>query len=71
MLDIIVRMILVECNDATFKGRLNYLLWKKVMRLRSLESVDRPNFESKEDTLIDLINYAAIYLSYLKRDKHE
>jgi hypothetical protein len=46
-------------------------IWKKVLRLRSLESCDKPNFESKEDTLIDLINYAAIYLSYLKRHSND
>lgn len=58
-------------------------IWKKVLRLRSLLSKTtsdipfnfncsrKPIFESKEDTLIDLINYAAIYYSYLKRHQDD
>lgn len=44
-------------------------LHKKLLRLRSLETQTNPNFESKEDTLLDLMNYAAIYYSYLENHK--
>jgi hypothetical protein len=43
------------------------MLFVKVMRLKSLINKNgRPNFDSKLDTVIDLINYAVFYAEYLQ-----
>ncbi len=47
------------------------MLHLKVTRLRSLLNVEEPNFDSRKDTLIDLINYAVFYLSYLQNAEGE
>lgn len=43
------------------------MLHVKAMRLVSLASTNQePNFESVQDTVIDMINYAVFYLDYLE-----
>jgi len=43
------------------------MMFIKVMRLKSLISkTGAPNFDSKLDTVIDLINYAVFYAEYLQ-----
>jgi hypothetical protein len=41
----------------------------KVLRLISLAEGKTPNFESIEDTVLDLANYAVFYLNYLEKQK--
>lgn len=43
------------------------MLHVKLMRLRSLAENAEPNFESVEDTVLDLINYAVFYLQFLRK----
>jgi hypothetical protein len=44
------------------------MMFVKVLRLKSLISKDGPaNFDSKLDTVIDLINYAVFYAEYLQK----
>ena len=44
-----------------------HMLWTKMLRIRSLaENPDTPNFESLQDSVIDLINYASMYGAYLE-----
>jgi hypothetical protein len=44
------------------------MLHIKTARLVALTSSNRPaNFESRKDTVVDLINYAVFYLDYLNR----
>ena len=45
------------------------MLWTKMLRIRSVAEQDNPNFESVEDSLIDMINYAAMYAAYLRKQK--
>jgi hypothetical protein len=46
------------------------MVWTKVMRIKSLIDSDRPtNFESLEDSLKDLANYSAIWVSELEKRK--
>ena len=46
------------------------MLFIKVMRLKSLINKDsKPNFDSKLDTIVDLINYAVFYLEYLQNQE--
>ena len=46
-----------------------HMIHTKYLRLRSVVETDRPNFESAEDTLIDMINYCAMYAAYLENKK--
>lgn len=48
-----------------------HMLWTKMLRLRSVLEQDNPNFESAEDTLLDMINYAAMMAAYLENKKNE
>ena len=41
----------------------------KVLRLISLAEGKTPNFESMQDTVLDLINYAVFYLDYLEKQR--
>jgi hypothetical protein len=41
----------------------------KVERLRQLISGTEPNFESIEDTILDLANYAALWLGYRREEE--
>lgn len=43
------------------------IMWGKMLRMKSLmESGADPNFESLEDSAIDLINYSSFYVSWLR-----
>ena len=48
-----------------------HMLWTKMLRLRSVLEQDNPNFESAEDTLLDMINYAAMMAAYLENKNGE
>ena len=41
-----------------------HMMWTKMLRIRSVAEQENPNFESLEDSLIDMINYAAMYAAY-------
>lgn len=46
------------------------MLHVKALRLVALaQNEAQPNFESVEDTLYDMINYAVFYLDHLKRER--
>jgi len=50
-----------------------HMLWTKMLRLRSVlerEGKEEINFESAEDTLIDMINYSAMFAAYLENKKN-
>jgi hypothetical protein len=47
-----------------------HMLWIKMLRIRNVvESGGEVNFESAEDSLIDLINYSAMYAAHIKNRK--
>lgn len=46
-----------------------HMLWTKMLRLRSVIEQEDTNFESAEDTLLDMINYAAMMAAYLENRK--
>lgn len=58
----------VQLTDYFPFGDLSYIqmLHVKILRLRSLQEKGSANFESKLDTVHDLINYAVFYAEYLK-----
>lgn len=63
--------------DLGLNGNMVHL-WDKVRRYRNLVekrmtvgSADKPNFESIEDTLKDIIGYAVIGLHILKSEEEE
>lgn len=60
--------------DLGINGNMVHL-WDKVRRYRSLvekqQNNTKPNFESIEDTLKDIMGYAAIGLIILKNDENE
>ena len=45
-----------------------HMMWTKMLRIRSVAEQENTNFESLEDSLLDMINYSAMYIAYL-RDK--
>ena len=49
----------------------NHMIWTKVLRLRSVTERENAevNFESAEDTLVDLINYCAMYAAWMENQK--
>ena len=49
-----------------------HMLWTKMLRLRSVVERDdnEVNFESAEDTLVDMINYAAMYAAWMENEKN-
>lgn len=54
-------------------GDISYMhmIHTKYLRMRSIMENDNPNFESLEDTLIDMINYCAMYCAYLENKNHD
>lgn len=50
--------------DVTVDQVFRVMLGIKLARLKELKKGKTPNFESIEDTIIDLANYACIYASY-------
>ena len=61
----------VKPDDYFLYGRKSYLqmVHLKTTRLKSLMETEKVNYESLEDTLIDLINYAALWASKERGDK--
>ena len=45
-----------------------HMMWTKMLRIRSVAEKSDVNFESLEDSLLDMINYSAMYIAFL-RDK--
>ena len=45
-----------------------HMMWTKMLRIRSVAEQENTNFESLEDSLLDMINYSAMYIAFL-RDK--
>ena len=43
-----------------------HMIHTKYLRMRNIMDTEQVNFESLEDTLIDMINYCAMYAAYLK-----
>ena len=44
-----------------------HMMWTKMLRIRSVaEDRKEVNFESLEDSLLDMINYSAMYIAYLR-----
>ena len=48
-----------------------HMIHTKYLRLRSVIETNNPNFESAEDTLVDMINYCAMYAAYLENKNHD
>ena len=48
-----------------------HMIHTKYLRMRNIMEVDDVNFESLEDTLIDMINYCAMYAAYLENRNAE
>ena len=45
-----------------------HMMWTKMLRIRSVAEKSDVNFESLEDSLLDMINYSAMFIAFL-RDK--
>lgn len=52
-------------------GDLSFLhmIHTKYLRIRSVAEQESTNFESLEDSLIDMINYCAMYAAWCKNNK--
>lgn len=60
----------IKRDDYAIFGRQSHMqaVWTKVLRLRSLMDNPTPNFESLNDTLMDLANYSAIWCDWENRN---
>ena len=47
-----------------------HMIHTKYLRMRSVMDQNNPNFESLEDTLIDMINYCAMYAAWLENERN-
>ena len=49
-------------------GKTSYIhmMWTKMLRIRNVAEKDDVNFESLSDSLVDMINYAAMFAAYLE-----
>ncbi len=45
------------------------MIHTKYLRMRNIMETKNPHFESLEDTLIDMINYCAMYAAHLENSK--
>ena len=43
-----------------------HMMWTKMLRIRSVAEKQDVNFESLEDSLLDMINYSAMYIAFLR-----
>jgi len=43
-----------------------HMMWTKMLRIRSVAERSDVNFESLEDSLLDMINYSAMYIAFLR-----
>ena len=48
-----------------------HMIHTKYLRMRSVMENDNPNFESLEDTLVDMINYCAMYAAWLENNNND
>ena len=48
-----------------------HMIHTKYLRMRSVVSNENVNFESLEDTLVDMINYCAMYAAWVENGKQE
>lgn len=48
-----------------------HMIHTKYLRMRNIMEAEETNFESLEDTLIDMINYCAMYAAWLENKKLE
>ena len=48
-----------------------HMIHTKYLRMRNIMEKQNPNFESLEDTLIDMINYCAMYAAAIENAKLE
>lgn len=48
-----------------------HMLWTKMLRIRSVAEQEDQNFESLEDSLVDMINYAAMYAAFVVNKKED
>ena len=48
-----------------------HMIHTKYLRMRSVMDQNNPNFESLEDTLIDMINYCAMYAAWLENERND
>ena len=48
-----------------------HMIHTKYMRMMSVVEQETTNFESLEDTLIDMINYAAMYAAWIENQKED
>ena len=46
-----------------------HMMWTKMLRIRSVSEQADTNFESLEDSLLDMINYSAMYIAFLRDQK--
>ena len=46
-----------------------HMIWTKTLRMMNIINVMHPNYESLEDTLLDLINYSAMYAAHIENEK--
>lgn len=53
-------------------GHLSYIhmMHTKMLRIRSVAEQDNTNFESLTDSLIDMINYAAMYAAWVENNEN-
>ena len=47
------------------KTSFNHMMWTKMLRIMSVSDQEGTNFESLKDSLIDMINYSAMYAAWL------
>lgn len=60
-----------KLSNVSVEQTFQVLIGVKVERLRQLTSGKEANHESIEDTLIDLANYAALWLAYRRTKENE
>ena len=48
-----------------------HMMHTKMLRIRSVAEQESTNFESLTDSLIDMINYAAMYAAWVERNTDE
>ena len=48
-----------------------HMIHTKYLRIRSVAAQKEANFESLEDSLIDMINYCAMFAAYLENQKND
>lgn len=45
-----------------------HMIHTKYLRMRNIMEADSTNFESLDDTLIDMVNYAAMYAAWVRNN---